>query len=292
MSTPLLDAFHDQRPRLLGLAYRITGSHSDAEDVLQDAWLRIERTDQASIVDPVGWLVTVVSRLALDELKRAHRRRESYVGPWLPEPVPTGGAKDDPAVAAELSESLTLAFLQLLDTLSPSERVAFLLADVFRMPYKAIGEILERSEASCRQLASRARRRLEAEPQPSPDRLRFPDAQQFVDAFLSGDLARLTTMLDLDVVLLSDGGPNLHAARRPVVGAHRVGRFIANLGPRFQTLEMESRSVNQRPGFVARIDGHVVAVGGVDAVDGRITTIRIVVNPDKLGAFEDDPHLV
>lgn len=295
MTGVLQETFTAQRPRLLGLAYRITGSIADAEDVLQEAWLRVERTDTSDIADPTGWLVTVVSRLALDELKRAHHRREEYVGPWLPEPVPTAGVAADPADTVELAESLTLAYLQLLDVLSPAERVAFLLADVFDVPFAAVAEILDRSEASCRQLASRARRRMrEAKPVATARADALFDADRFVDAVKAGDLEGLMTLLAPDVVLTSDGGPLVRAARRPVVGAERVGRFITNLAGRDELagLDLEPRFVNHAPGAVLAIDGAVVAVVAVDVDGGRISALRIMSNPEKLSAFSAPPELV
>jgi len=283
--------FVAERPRLVGVAYRITGSIADAEDVVQEAWLRLQRTDGSAVRDPTGWLITVVSRLALDDLKRAYRSRESYVGPWLPEPVPTPAAHADPQVAAELSESLTLAFLQLLDALSPPERVAFLLADVFATPYEVIGQVLDRSPAACRQLASRARRRLAAEGvPPRPDG--SLDGRAFVDAVLAGDIDRLTAMLAPDVVLVSDGGSRQRAARRPIVGAERAARYLTNLARRFQSLPFEPAAVNDSEGFTVAVDGHVLAVGTVDIADGRVTAMRFVVNPDKLRRFTSHPELI
>ena len=292
--TPLTSAFEAQRPRLLGIAYRITGSRADAEDIVQEAWTRLQRLDDDVVRDPVGWLVTVVSRLGLDELKRAQRRREVYVGPWLPEPVATPDARHDPEAAAELAESLTLAFLQLLDALTPPERVAFLLADVFDQPFSAISEILGRSEPACRQLASRARRRVGTDARlgsaTGPEQLKT--AQHFVAVLLAGDVEGLLRMLAPDVVLTSDGGPQVRAARRPIVGAQRVSRALSKLPSYSPGLRLEPTTINNGAGFVAQVDGIVVAVGGFDVAVGRITAIRVVVNPDKLRGFDDAVNIV
>jgi RNA polymerase sigma-70 factor, ECF subfamily len=289
------EAFTAQRPRLLGLAYRITGSVADAEDVLQEAWLRAETTDTSNIADPTGWLVTVISRLALDELKRAHRRREEYVGQWLPEPVPTKGVGTDPADTVELAETLTFAYLQLLEALSPAERVALLLADVFDMPYAAIAKVLDRSAASCRQLASRARRRLRDTKPVDVTRTDFPfDPTPFIAALTAGDMQGLMNVLAPDVVLYSDGGEFVRAARRPVVGRQRVGRLIANLAQRydFSEIHLEPRTVNHSPGAVMKIGDDLIGIVAVDFDDDKITSLWILVNPDKFTAFGQPTELV
>jgi RNA polymerase sigma-70 factor, ECF subfamily len=296
ITTDVEDAFTAQRPRLLGLAYRITGSITDAEDVLQEAWLRMERSDTSRVEDPTGWLVTMVSRLALDELKRAHRRREEYVGPWLPEPVPTNGAGTDPAETVELAESLTLAYLQLLETLSPAERVALLLADVFDVPFAGIAEVLDRSEASCRQLASRARRRLrDTKPLELPRSDAPFDPAPFIAAVTSGDMEMLMALLAPDVVLHSDGGALVRAARRPVVGADRVARLMTNLAQRLDlsALELHPHVINHSPGFLVGFAGEVFGAFAAEIDDeGLVSSLWIMINPDKLSAFAAPPDLV
>src|SRR5918997_1822843 len=229
-----------ERPRLVGLAYRITGSRLDAEDVVQEAWERARRSDGRAVERPAAWLTTVVARLALDHLKAAQRRRETYVGPWLPEPVATGHSDEasarpapagdpretsDPAELTELAESLTFGFLRLLEALSPVERVVFVLADVFGAPFPEIAAAVDRSPAACRQIASRARARVRDDGR----RHQAPDdapkvADDLVSALVLGDTDRVLALLAPDVVLVSDGGAGRRAARRPVVGPHRVGR--------------------------------------------------------------------
>lgn len=271
--------FHELRPRLLGIAYRITGSIADAEDVVQEAWLRFQRTE--AVDDMVGWLVTIVSRLALDELKRAHRRRETYVGPWLPEPVCVSPTTD-PAVAAEIADSLTLAFLQLLDTLTPAERVAFLLADIFDRPYTQVALVLGRSEAASRQLASRARRRIGGLPLPRASDADAATATEFVAAMLGGDIDRLLQLVAPDVILVSDGGAEIRAARRPVVGALRVTRFLRTIGSRFGDVPCVPYPLNHGTSYAAVLDNVVLAVIDPEVADGVVRSVRIILNPAKL----------
>jgi RNA polymerase sigma-70 factor (ECF subfamily) len=291
---PLLAALVAERPVLVGLAYRITGSRIEAEDIVQEAWLRARRTDASTIERPAAWLTTVVARLALDHLRSARHRREAYVGPWLPEPVvgaladPPG---DDPAGAAELAESVTFGFLRLLETLAPVERVVFLMADVFDVPYPEIGRAVDRSPEACRQIASRARRRLRegAPRQPVPD-----DADavvgQLLEALTSGDLDRVLSLLAEDAVLVSDGGPEAHAARRPVVGRERVARFLVNLARRVASkdVRVEWAVVNGEPGVVVTAAGGRWLTLAAHVEDGVIAALYSVVNPNKLAALDLD----
>jgi RNA polymerase sigma-70 factor (ECF subfamily) len=255
---------------------------ADAEDVVQDAWLRWRRTDPASVERPAAWLTTVVSRLALDRLRSAQHQRELYVGPWLPEPVL---AEADPDDSAEVAESLTLGFLVMLERLAPIERVVFLLADVFREPFGSIAPAVGRSEAACRQIASRARQRVRQErrrfdPEPGAE---DEVAAAFAKAAATGDVDGLLEVLAPDVVLLSDGGAAHHAARRPVVGPARVARFLVNTARRLPPgVAVEFARVNGTPGFVATIDGQPELVVALE-LDGRLVTrVLSVNNPDKL----------
>jgi RNA polymerase sigma-70 factor (ECF subfamily) len=290
-----------ERPRLLGLAYRITGSRVEAEDVVQEAWERARRAGGDDVERPSAWLTTVVSRLALDRLKSAQHRRETYVGPWLPEPIvavgsPVAAARSggDPAQMAEMAESLTFGFLRLLEALSPVERVVFVLADVFGVPYTEIAEVVDRSPAACRQVASRARSRVREGRRPG-SRAEGPAqgeeaeavADRLVAALLDGDADRVVALLAPDVVLVSDGGPDVHAARRPVVGPDRVGRFLVNLSRRSVELGVtyERRTVNGQMGAVARWGGTTPFVVATAVAGGRVSEIHIVVNPGKLAAL-------
>jgi RNA polymerase sigma-70 factor, ECF subfamily len=300
MSSGDLDTFQRERPRLTGLAYRITGSLADAEDVVQEAWMRWAAHDAASVDNPAGWLTTVTSRLALDSLRAQRRRREVYVGPWLPDPVSTARGVEE---TAELAESLTLGFLVLLDSLGPFERVAFLLGDVFGEPYQVIAEVLGRSEPTCRQLVSRARRKVHSArtddraPRPTPASAEL--LAQLMESVLTDDEERALRLLDPDVVLISDGGPARHAARRPIVGAELVGRHLKGVWRLFQ-IKIPGREeppharvldVNSSPSLVVDWPGGPIVVTA-DAVDGRITTIWIRLNPDKTAALEDPSPIV
>lgn len=284
-----LATFERERPRLRSVAYRMLGSMADAEDVVQDAWLRWERLDdvgRAAIERPAAWLTTVTSRLALDRLKSAQHLREEYVGPWLPEPVLTD---DDPAATVELAESLTLGFLVVLERLGPVERAVFLLADVFGEPFAAIAPVVERSEEACRQIASRARRRVREERGVfHPAAARRDDlVQAFMAACAFGQIDELRRVLTDDVVLVSDGGREVHAARRPVVGFDRVARLLANLAKRMPVdTAFTPHEVNGEGGLVFARNGVAWLVMAFEIVDERIIAIRLVLNPDKLRRIE------
>jgi RNA polymerase sigma-70 factor, ECF subfamily len=296
---PLLATMVAERPLLVGLAYRITGSRVEAEDIVQEAWLRARRTDGATIDNPSAWLTRVVARLALDHLRSARHRRESYVGPWLPEPVFRGtidaGTIDDPAIATELAESMTFGFLRVLETLGPLERVVFLMSDVFDVPFAEIGRSVDRSPEACRQIASRARRRIQA----GTARHEVPDdaarmVGDLVAAVTSGDVERVLSLLAEDAVLISDGGPQAYAARRPVVGRERVARLLVNISRRVATVDLavESAVVNGEPGVVVSDGGRWVLTLTAHVHDGAITALYSVVNPDKLAALDiADPML-
>jgi RNA polymerase sigma-70 factor, ECF subfamily len=299
-----------ERPRLVGLAYRITGSRLDAEDIVQEAWERAHRSDAQAVERPAAWLTTVVARLALDHLKAAQRRRETYVGPWLPEPVVTGpgdpvparptpagdpGAAADPAELAELAESLTFGFLRLLEALAPVERVVFVLAEVFGVPFPEIAAAVDRSPDACRQIASRARARVRDDGRRHQAPHDAPKvADDLVSALVLGDTDRVLSLLAPDVVLVSDGGAARHAARRPVVGPHRVARLACNIvrrgldAGRGAALSAERCELNGEPASLTLVDGEVV-LATVFAVDGgRVRRIWSVLNPDKLAALRLD----
>jgi RNA polymerase sigma-70 factor, ECF subfamily len=286
-----------ERSRLVGLAYRITGSRLDAEDVVQEAWVRAQGVDWSTVERPVAWLTRVVARLSLDALKRAHRRRETYVGPWLPEPVATtvpvpgtvaagvAAGAGDPAELVTLAESLTFGFLRVLDALSPVERVVFLLADVFGTPYDEIAATVARNPAACRQLASRARRKVRANPVPhDPPETVTKVAEALMGALVRDDLDAVMSLLADDVELLSDGGPTARAARRPVVGPSRVTRLIVNLLRRYP-IEGFPVMLNGEPGMVGRVDGRLFLAVSAQVVDGRVVAFHVMRNPDKLAAL-------
>lgn len=289
-------AFAAERPRLVGLAYRMLGSLADAEDVVSDAWLRFQRTED--VERPPAWLTTVTTRLAIDRLRGQQRRREEYVGPWLPEPVPTdpaalaAAAAADPARSVALAESLTLGFLVVLDRLTPVERAVFLLADVFGTPFADIAGATGRSPEACRQLASRARRKVrDAQPPASgADDALLAD---LVAAMAEGDADRVVSLLAPDVVLVSDGGPARRAARRPVVGPDRVARLLVNLAGRTPAdASMAPATLNGGPALVVHGSGLDLALSVEPDREGRVRRLHLVLNPDKLAALDRPPPLV
>jgi RNA polymerase sigma-70 factor (ECF subfamily) len=282
-----LAEFERHRGRLWAVAYRITGSVADAEDAVQETWLRWQGLPDGEAVDPSAYLTTVVSRICYDLLGSARSRRERYVGPWLPEPVVADDGAQDPQDRVTLDESVGMALLAVLERLTPAERTAFVLHDVFAVPFGEIAEVVGRTPESVRQLASRARKQVRDHgPRRSVDR---GEHRRAVDAFLSaamgGDLDRLVSVLDPEVVWRSDGGGLVTAARVPVVGNEKVAGFLLRLGRGVdpQTVSVLARDVNGAPGLVVLDrEGKPLAVFAFSVYGGRITEIDVVVNPDKL----------
>ena len=279
----------DVRGGAFALAYRMLGSVAEAEDVVQEALLRLHAALEAGeeIRSPRAYAATVTTRLAIDQLRAARRRREQYVGDWLPEPLLTDGGADDPAHAAELADSLSVAFLVLLEQLSPAERAALLLRDVFDYGYAEIAGIIGCTEANARQLASRARRHVE------PRRPRFeasPEhreelALRFFAAAREGDMRALEALLAEDVVLQGDGGGNAPALARPLHGRQRVARTLATWGRYGARVgaSLHPAEVNGQPGAVLRdAQGAVFGVMTVEVAGGAVVGVRSVVNPEKL----------
>lgn len=272
--------FEAQRPRLRAVAYRMLGSASEADDAVQEAWLRLARSDTDGIDNLPGWLTTVVARVALDMLKARNRRREDYVGSWVPEPIVTvDTGAPDPEREALLADSVGLALLVVLETLAPKERLAFVLHDMFGVPFSEIAPIIETSPDAARQLASRARRRTRGAPVCDADLER---QQELVDAFLraarEGDFEALMAILDPDVVFRQDTGAGPAA---PVVGAEAVARRALGGGPRFAAIARQA-IVNGGAGIVAARGGRVLGVAGMTIADGRIVEIDLVTDPAKL----------
>jgi RNA polymerase sigma-70 factor, ECF subfamily len=283
VSAAVEQAVTDHRGALVGLAYRMLGSVADAEDVVQEAFVRLDRHGTDGIDNVGGWLQRTTSRLCLDRLRSAAARREVYVGPWLPEPI---AADADPAASVELAESLTMAFLVVLEALSPAERVAFVLHDVFGAGYDEVAATLDRSEPACRQLVARARRAVQARrPRFEADAAARRDvADRFLAAFASGDPTALLEVLAPDVVLRSDGGGVVSAARHPVHGAERVTRFLLGLLRKAgDQVTVEPTVLNGGAGFVARYaDGRVDSAWVLDVADGQVVGVNAVRNPAKL----------
>jgi RNA polymerase sigma-70 factor (ECF subfamily) len=271
------DAFEQLRPLAFSIAYRMLGSVAEAEDVVQEAFLRMHRTDD--VEHPKAFLTTVTTRLAIDQLRSARARRETYPGPWLPEPIVTDSRPDD--------ESVSMALLVTLESLSPVERAVFLLHDVFDYGYDEISEIVGKSRDNCRQLALRARRHVEARRtrfDPSREQ-REALATRFFAAVREGDVDQLVTLLAEDAVMTGDGGGKAAALKAPLHGGVKVARFLLGL-MRIATkrdLTFEFLEINGQPGTVARDGTEVVGALTIDVVDGRVAAVRSVANPDKLG---------
>jgi RNA polymerase sigma-70 factor (TIGR02957 family) len=279
------------RPLLFSIAYGMTGSVGDAEDIVQDAFLGMTRSVQAGteIADPKAYLAAAVTRLGINYLNSARVRRETYVGDWLPEPVVV--AFDGPAEQAELADSLSMAFLVLLEALSPVERAVFMLREVFGYDYPAVARITGKSEANCRQIFSRARARITAA---GPEQAQAPArrlesealARRFFDAAAGGDMDRLLEMLAPDVVFHGDGGGKAQAIGKPLAGGLPVARLLNGIFRRGLALRASYRLawVNGQPGAVTYdAQGRVVNVFALDIADGIVSAVRSVVNPDKLG---------
>ncbi len=286
------DPIGASRGKLLGLAYRMLGSIADAEDVLQDAYLRFAGADHAAIRSTEAYLVTIVTRLCIDRLKSARAQREVYVGPWLPEPV-FDTEQMSPESAVELAEDLSFALMLTLERLSAAERAAFLLHDVFDMPFSEIASMLGKSEAACRQLAARSRKAVRKEkpsPTASEDQHRNLLAG-FVKALASGDASQIQTLLTEDAIAISDGGGVKQAALNPIYGADKVARFFAGLGRKAQRIGLKVDAVpseiNGLPGLLVYFDGVVDQTIGIDIRDGRIAAIYAVRNPEKLTALPE-----
>ncbi len=275
--------FESSRSRLLGIAYRMLSTVTDAEEIVQEAWLRFQSVDVTELRQPSAWLTTVVTRLAIDRLRSARRLRERYVGPWLPEPLATVEASD-PEYIAELHDSLTFGFLILLDRLGPYERAVFVLYEAFNMSYLEISLIVNRSESTCRQIASRARRKLLKVWEP---RSRTEQAQSTVEALLiavgAGDIDKVVACLAPDVVLAADGGPNVRAARRPVLGPKRVARWLVNVAARQRPeTQIKLGEINGELGIVASFEGRVYFAMLFSVLEFGVSSIWVVNNPDKL----------
>src|ERR1700761_2386662 len=285
-----LATFKAHRTHLIGIAYRMLGEMSAAEDVAQEAWLRWQRADGEDIRDPRAWLSAVAVRLSLDARRKARTRRETYVGPWLPEPILPDDvralAADAPAARAELASDLSLALLHVLERLSPEERAALILHDAFDCDYGVIAHALEKSEAACRKLVSRARERVKTDrPRHSVDRGQHQDLlQRFAAAAASADTTTLTKLFASDVVLYSDGGGKAKAALNPIYGADKVARFLAGVVSKFwqNNFEVMLVEMNGMPGFVLRENGLLHSALTVEFDGGTLSALYFVRNPDKL----------
>jgi RNA polymerase sigma-70 factor (ECF subfamily) len=278
-----VEDYAELRPLLFSIAYRMVGSAGEAEDLVQEAFLRFHRREGEPVESARGWLTTVVTRLAIDHLRSARVQREAYVGPWLPEPIAT---EPGPAEQAEQDDSLSIAFIAVLERLSPVERAVFLLREVFDYGYGEIAEIVGKSEDNCRQIFTRARKHVETErPRFVVSRRQQEElTERFIAAAQNGDVDDLATMLAQDAVAYTDGGGKARAASRPVHGAVGIARFMALIATRAEPgMEIRAADINGRPGRVL-LDATGTAIGALvlDVADGAIRRVDFVVNPDKL----------
>jgi RNA polymerase sigma-70 factor (ECF subfamily) len=289
--TARTEDFERYRSLLFSIAYRMLGSVTDAEDIVQEAYLRWQEAPETEVRSPKPYLSAVVTRLSIDRLRSARARREEYVGPWLPEPLVSERA-EDAGGTTELDESVSMAFMVLLESLNPVERAVFLLREVFDYDYEEISRIVGKSEDNCRQIAHRARQSVAAR---RPRFERSPEqevrlTERFVEACVSGDMEGLVGLLSEDVTLWSDGGGKVAAAPYPIHGPESVARFLLGVlrtvPPGFFARPTQ---VNGGPGVVGYVDGHPTSVVALDIADGRLRGVLIVVNPEKLRAVPPSP---
>ncbi|MCX4679504.1 RNA polymerase sigma factor SigJ [Streptomyces sp. NBC_01433] len=279
-----------ERRQLINVAYRLLGSLAESEDAVQEAyarWYALPRSRQDEIVSPGAWLTTVTGRVCLDVLGSARARRERYVGAWLPDPLPDRAEWDhghgtDPADQMVLDESVTMAFLVVLESMTPAERVAFVLHDVFRYPFAEIADVLGRTPAACKQLAASARRRVRVARAPETAAGQADTVRQVKEAWETKDIAALVDLLDPAAVMTADGGGLVGTVLRPIEGGARIAQYMAAIADKAPGLELLERSVNGVPGLVAQRAGTVMTVASFEVADGRVTRIWAVRNPEKL----------
>jgi RNA polymerase sigma factor (sigma-70 family) len=295
LADPGLSAIMSERRQLINLTYRLLGSLADAEDVVQETyarWYAMSRQQQQAIQSPGGWLMTVASRICLDLLGSARARRERYVGEWIPEPVPAptewvsgraSGTAADPADRVTLDESINMAFLVVLESMTPAERVAFILHDVFRYAFAEVAEIVGRTPAACRQLASSARRRIRASHAPPTPTIQQADiVKDFKQAWEAKDIDALIGLLDPEATAIADSGGLAKAHLRPIEGSEQIARAYVDVAGMAPNLTILERTVNGQPGLVAQLDGATVTVYAFDVAGDRIKRIWAIRNPEKL----------
>jgi RNA polymerase sigma-70 factor (ECF subfamily) len=273
------ETFNEYRPLLMSIAYRMLGTRADAEDAVQETFLRYQAT-QEEPSSPKALLATIITRLCIDELRSSRVQRERYVGPWLPEPVVTEGAK------VEMAESLTMAFLVLLESLTPVERAAFLLHEVFDYNYTEIAGMIGKTEASCRQMVHRAKERITTRRrrfEPSPEETERITSQ-FLKTAQNGDVAGLMALFADDAVMISDGGGKVRAALNPVRGPSAIARFVMGVLKKIESFRptYSLTEINGQPAFVTSISGENISAAILDIQDGLVKKLFIVANPDKL----------
>ncbi|WP_280478929.1 RNA polymerase sigma factor SigJ [Nocardia asiatica] len=290
MTDPHLPAVISERRQLINLAYRLLGSLAEAEDVVQETyarWYALSERQRREVQAPGAWLTTVASRICLDLLGSARARREKYVGEWIPEPVPgrsewlDGPGSVDPADRVTLDESISMAFLVVLESMTPAERVAFVLHDVFRYSFAEVAEIVGRTPGACRQLASSARRRIDTSRAPSSTE-RAEVVRDFKRAWETGDIEALIGLLDPAAIATADSGGLAPAFLDPIAGGERIARAWLEIATYAPTVTLVERTVNGQPGLIAQLGDTIVTVYAFDIADGRITRIWAIRNPEKL----------
>jgi RNA polymerase sigma factor (sigma-70 family) len=291
-SDPDLNAIMSERRQLINLAYRLLGSLAEAEDVVQETytrWYAMPQRQREAVESPGAWLTTVASRICLDLLRSARVRRERYVGEWIPEPLPehTKGL-DDPADRITLDESVNMAFLVVLESMTPAQRVAFILHDVFRYPFTEVAEIVGRTPAACRQLATAARRSIRASQSPATSTQRAEVVRGFKQAWEAKDINALIGLLDPDATATGDGGGHVTAALHPVIGGEQVAHYLVRIVDLAPDLTILERTVNGQPGLTAQQDGVTVLVMAFDVAGEKIKHIWGVRNPEKLRPWTTD----
>lgn len=284
----MIEEFNRQRPLLFGIAYRMLGRVAEAEDMVQETWLRWRSQDPARVETPRAWLVAAITRLCIDQLRSARRQREDYYGVWLPEPLVEAGA-DRPDEAATRDDSLTMAFMLMLENLSPDERAVFLLREVFDYDYAEIAKIVGKGEANCRKLASRAKARLGRDNGRgrAAEKASSPRARSVVEKFLTatktGEVGDLLALLTADATLYTDGGGVVTSAGRPIVSADRISRFFVGIRQRTPaSMEFRTATINHRPGALVYVAGKLDRAISFELADDRIRAIYVVRNPEKL----------
>ncbi|MEV0298600.1 RNA polymerase sigma factor SigJ [Nocardia sp. NPDC050710] len=290
MTDPHLPGVISERRQLINLAYRLLGSLAEAEDVVQETyarWYALSERQREEVAAPGAWLTTVAGRICLDLLGSARARRERYVGEWIPEPVPGrsdwfgGSVPADPADRVTLDESISMAFLVVLDSMTPAERVAFVLHDVFRYSFAEVADVVGRTPAACRQLASSARRRIDTSRGPSNSE-RAELVRDFKRAWETGDLEALIGLLDPQAIATADGGGLAPTFRDPINGGEQIAHAWMEIAAHGVAVTLLERTVNGQPGLVAQLDDTIVSVYAFDIADGRITRIWVIRNPEKL----------
>ncbi len=281
----MIEAFNAHRKTLFGIAYRMLGRVSEAEDMVQEVWLRWQRQENADIQSPKAWLVSAMTRLCIDQLRSARREREEYYGVWLPEPLMATSEEDAPDYAAGLSDSLSMAFMLLLETLGPVERAAFLLREVFDYDYADTATMVGKSEANCRQIVHRARTQLQAHPKSPGPASKFSDllVDQFLASVQTGNVQELLGLLAEDATIYSDGGGRVRAAGRPISSADHVSRFLLGIRRNLpEDLDWRPATINGRPGLLMVSQGGIFGACSFDFAQDRMRSIYIISNPDKL----------